>query len=286
MVFPDCDLAVLGENFTEEEVIGAIKSMPSDKAPGPDGFTGAFYKACWPIIKVDVMRVIYLFSNLHAHNFRWLNSANIALLPKKDGAEELTDFRPISLIHGVAKIIAKMMSLRLSPFMDTLISKSQSAFIKTRSIHDNFLNVRSFTRRLHRTKTPTVFLKLDIKKAFDSVRWDYLLDLMQRCGFPSRYRNWVTALLITSSSRVLLNGVPGAPIVHGRGLRQGDPLSPLLFDLAIDPLQEFLDLASTNGDQHRLHGRGPSIRTSLYVDDAAIFIAPFKEGLSNLGAYT
>jgi mannosylglycoprotein endo-beta-mannosidase len=223
------------------------------------------------------MRVIYLFSNLHAQNFRWLNSANIALLPKKDGAEQLTDFRPISLIHGVAKIIAKMMSLRLSPFMDTLISKSQSAFIKTRSIHDNFLNVRSFTRRLHRTKTPTVFLKLDIKKAFDSVRWDYLLDLMQRCGFPSRYRNWVTALLITSSSRVLLNGVPGAPIVHGRGLRQGDPLSPLLFDLAIDPLQQLLDLATTNGDLHRLRGRGPSIRTSLYADDAAIFIAPFRE---------
>lgn len=100
---------------------------------------------------------------------------------------------------------------------------------------------------------------------------------MQRCGFPARFRNWVAALLVTASSRVLLNGVPGVPIAHGRGLRQGDPLSPLLFDLVIDPLQQLLHLATENGDLHRLRGRGPTIRTSLYADDAAIFMAPFKE---------
>jgi retron-type reverse transcriptase len=158
-------------------------SSPSDKTPGPDGFTGLFFKVCWATIKEDLMKVINLFSNLHSDNFHWLNSANIVLIPKKDGAESIFDFRPISLIPVIAKIVTKMMATRLAPFMNTLISRSQSAFIKTRSIHDNY----HYARRLHKAKTPALLLKLDIKKAFDSVRWDYLVDLLQRLGFPPRF---------------------------------------------------------------------------------------------------
>jgi hypothetical protein len=144
MAFPPLELEDLGESFSELEVFAAIKSMPSDKAPVPDGFTGAFYKACWQTIKHDVMRVLHLFSNLHAENFHWLNSENVALIPKKEGAEAISDFHPISLIHGVEKIMAKMTSIRLAPHMNTLISTSQSAFTKTRSIHNNFLGVRNY----------------------------------------------------------------------------------------------------------------------------------------------
>jgi hypothetical protein len=122
--FDDPDLHCLGAPLSEEEVKCAINQMPNDKAPGPDGFTGAFFKKCWEIIKVDVMRVIDLFGNLHAKKFHWLNSANIALLPKKDGAEEVTNFRPISLIHAIAKIIAKMLATRLGPLMDDLVSNA------------------------------------------------------------------------------------------------------------------------------------------------------------------
>jgi hypothetical protein len=116
------------------------------------------------------MNVVHLFGSQHAENFHWLNSANIALLPKKEGAEEISDYRPISLIHGLAKIIAKALALRLTPHMDDLVSHAQSAFIKKRSIHDNFLYVKNFATRLHRNKTPALLFKLDIRKAFDSVR--------------------------------------------------------------------------------------------------------------------
>ena len=136
--------------------------------------------------------------------------------------------------------------------------------------------VRNYARRLHKTKTPALLLKLDIKKAFDSVRWDYLLDLLQRRGFPPKFRNWLAALLYTASSRLLVNGIPSASIKHGRGLRQGDPL---FFDIAIDPLQSTLDRATEHGDLHRLKGRVSRLRTSLYADDAAIFLAPIKEDI-------
>jgi mannosylglycoprotein endo-beta-mannosidase len=245
--------------------------MPSDKAPGPDGFTGVFFKRCWSIIKGDIMKVIKHFRELHVHNFHWLNSANVALLPKKDGAEEISDFRAISLIHAIAKIIAKMLALRVAPFMNELVSNAQSAFIKKRSIHDNFLHVKNLATRFNKAKTPALLFKLDIRKAFDSVSWEYMLDLLQRRGFPACFRNWVAALFSTATSRVLLNGISSSPIVHGRGLRQGDPLSPLLFVLAIDPIAKILEEATRLVLLHKLRGRGAILRTSLYADDAAVF---------------
>ena len=83
---------MLGDAITEEEVKAAIFSLPTDKAPSPDGFTGKFFKSCWEIIKNDALLVINSFSNLQTRNFHWLNSANIALVPKKDGAEEISNF--------------------------------------------------------------------------------------------------------------------------------------------------------------------------------------------------
>lgn len=172
---------------------------------------------------------IHLFEKLHGSNLYWLNSANVVLLPKKEGAEGISDYRPISLIHAIVKIIAKILANRHRPHMDSIVSNTQSAFIKGRSIHDNFMHVRNLARRLHKNKMPSLLFKLDIRKTFDSVKWEYLIDLLQRKGFPSKFRNWITALLVTSSSRILLNGVHGTPIHHGKGLRQGDLLSPLLF---------------------------------------------------------
>jgi mannosylglycoprotein endo-beta-mannosidase len=172
-----------------------------------------------------------------------------------------------------------MMAARLGPHMNSLVSNAQSAFIKKRSIHDNFLYVNNLARKLHKTKTPTLLFKLDIKKAFDSVRWDYLMDVLQHLGFPSKFWDSISALLKTSTSRVLLNGVAGDPIKHGRGLRQGDPLSPFLFVLAIDPLHHILCKATNQGHLHKLRGRAPTVRTSLYADDAAFFVKPIKSDI-------
>jgi hypothetical protein len=226
LALPAVDLSSLDRPFTDSEVWQAIFLLPQDKAPGPDGFTGHFFKKCWPLIQPDIMAAIHSLYNLRCRDLDLLNKANIILIPKKDGAISIGDFRPISLIHGVAKIVTKVLALRLTPFLSELISPCQSAFIKNCSIHDNFLYVRNLTRKFHRARNPTLLLKLDISKAFDSVRWDYLLTLLQCKSFPPKWCNWITALLTTSSSRIMLNGIPLDPIQHGRGLRQGGP-SPL-----------------------------------------------------------
>ena len=147
-------------------------------------------------------------------------------------------------------------------------------------INDKFIYVRNIARRLHRSKTTMLLFKLDIKKAFDSLRWDYLMDLLQHLGFPARFRGWVSALVTLATSRVLLNGTVGDPIRHGKGLRQGDPMSPLLFVLAIDPLHHILNKATTQGKLHPIRRNTATHHASLYADDAAGFVKPMKEDVS------
>jgi hypothetical protein len=128
----------------------AIKDSPAEKAPGPDGFTGVFYKKCWSITKPEIMAVFHHAFRLAGGNFAALNSALVCLLPKKDGAALVTDYRPISLIHSVAKLFSKVLARRLTPLIGDLISQAQSAFIKKRCLHDNFIFVRDVARALHR----------------------------------------------------------------------------------------------------------------------------------------
>ena len=150
----------LVEPFAEKEIYEAILQTSPDKAPGPDGFTEAFFRSCWAIIKGDLMATMNSFHAARCINLELLNSANIILIPKKDGAEHISNYRPISLIHSVAKLIAKILALRLAPAMKEIISNSQSAFIRGRSIHDNFQYVRSVARRVHRNRTPMLLIKL------------------------------------------------------------------------------------------------------------------------------
>lgn len=204
--------------FTEDEIGHAICDMPAEKAPGPDGFTGVLYKSCWAIIKQEVVAAFQCLYNLNAGPLPKLNRASITLLPKKDIAETPGDFRPISLIHSFAKIASKVLTIRLSNDIDKLVSGAQSAFIKKRCIQDNFLYAQNLARAYRRTKKSALLLKLDISKVFDSVSWEYLLELLEKRGFPSRWRNWLALLFASSSSSVRLNGVQGLAIIHEHGL--------------------------------------------------------------------
>ena len=223
------------------------------------------------------MQAVEYFYDQHGQHLSHLNSAHIILIPKKADATTVTDFRPISLTHSIAKIFSKLLASRLGPELNALVSRAQSAFIKKRSIHDNFLYTQNLIKALHRSKQPGLFLKLDIAKAFDTVRWDYLMEVLEHFDFGSRWRGWVSALLATASTSVLLNGSRGAWFKHYTGLRQGDPLSPMLFILAMEPLQRLLDLSTQEEVLSPINNRAATLRTSLYADDAAIFLNPIKE---------
>jgi hypothetical protein len=122
-----------------------------------------------------------------------------------------------------------------------------------------------------------LFLKLDIAKAFDSVRWDFLMEVREKFGFGAPWRSWVTTLLSTSSTAILLNGSRGLWYKHFTGMRQGDPLSPMMFILAMEPLQRLMESAANEGLSSPLGNRTAKLRVSLYADDASIFLKPVRE---------
>jgi hypothetical protein len=202
-----------------DEVWKAIKDMPLDKCPGPDGFSACFFVVCWDIIKVDIMAAFNSLSRLDSHGFGAVNNVLITLLLKKPRAEDVRDFRPISLIHGTTKWVAKVIANRLAPHLPQLVGAHQSAFVYGRCLHDNFMMVQGTAHKLHKSKQPAILMKLDITKAFDTVDWSFLLEVLRKMGFGERLLACICALLLTTSTHVLLDGSPGACVPNRHGLR-------------------------------------------------------------------
>jgi hypothetical protein len=159
----------LDKDISEEEIHGTIKEITSEKAPGSDGYIDGFFKVCWDIVKLDIVNDINENFALGGGCWNLLNSADVVLIEKKEGATAIGDYRPISIMHSMVKLLAKILANRLAPHLDRLVSHSLSAFIKGRSIHDNFQYIKGGTNHFHHVKTPMLLLKLDITNAFDSV---------------------------------------------------------------------------------------------------------------------
>ncbi|KAM0882066.1 hypothetical protein ACQ4PT_032540 [Festuca glaucescens] len=277
---PTAELSHLDSPFSLEELKQAVDDMHGEKAPGPDGFIENFYKKCWTIIKGELLAAMNQMHSLKGDQWHLLNTASIVLLPKKNESIDAKDFRPVSLIHSAAKILCKLLANRLAPELHHLISSGQSAFKKGRSIQDKFLYVKNVLKEAHGKKSPMIFLKLDIAKAFDSLNWGFLLKVLAHMGFGQRWRNIISLILDSSSSRIMLNGCLGARFVHRRGLRRGDPLSPMLFILAMEPLQRMFARATEQQILSPLRLRAARLRASFYADDAALFVNPLKSDIT------
>jgi hypothetical protein len=163
------NLQELDSMFTEQEVWDTIKGMPADRAPGPDGFCGAFYVRAWPVIKTDIMACLFKLGVGDGRGFARLNRALITLIPKKPDATEISDFRPISLVHSLAKLFSKLVANRLRLRLGEVVSSNQSAFIKGICHHDNFMLVRKVARGINTRRQKGIQLKLDLSRAFDTM---------------------------------------------------------------------------------------------------------------------
>jgi len=275
---PNLGDAQLDYCFSEEEVRQTMLDIPVDKAPGPDGFTGEFYRSAWSIIKHDILRAFHALWALDGRSLYLVNQAYIVLLRKKPEACLVGDFRPISLIHSFIKLFTKVLANRLAPQMNLLVKTNQSAFIRGRVLHDNFKGAQLTAKLLHKKKKASALLKIDISKAFDSIDWRFLLGLLAHMGFSRRWLNWISLLLSSASTKIICNGSPGRRICHARGLRQGDPLSLLLFVLGMEALNALFKLAETRGLFTYLDSRITD-RAFLYADDVILFCAARQQDL-------
>jgi mannosylglycoprotein endo-beta-mannosidase len=172
------ELAGLEAQISEEEAWEAVRAMRANKSPGMDGLSCDFYKFCWPTVKMDVTAALQAVWLGRHHGFDRLNVALIMLLPKKEGAVDLKDFRPISLVHSFARLLTKVVARWLAPRMPEFVDDNQTVFIHGRSIQDNFTLVQESAKKLSSMKQPSILLKVDIAKAFDIISWPFLLSVL------------------------------------------------------------------------------------------------------------
>lgn len=193
--------------FSADEISEALFVMDMHANPGPDGFGPSFYKAFWPLLKP---RILALFNNFYngVLNLDALNKAHLVLLPKSETTTQASGFRPISLQNCPMKLISKAMANRVKAAIPRLIDPDQTGFVQGRSIAENFIYAADILSCCHRRKLPTTVLKLDFKKAFDSVSWDSLDTILRVRGFDERWRSWIQVILNTGKTAVMLNGFP------------------------------------------------------------------------------
>lgn len=268
---PVVDTSLLDVCFSEE-VWRTIQEIPVDRAQGPDGFTGLFYRTAWNIIKPDIMRAFHALWTLDGRSLYLINQAYIVLL-KKELPAEISDYRPLSLIHSFANLFTKVLATRLTPLMQHLVRSNQSAFFRGRVIDENFRAVQLSAKLLCRNKKPSALLKIEIAKAFDTVNWSFLFQLLEHLGFSHRWINWMSLILSSASTKIILNGTLGRRICHARGLRQGNPLSPLLFVIAMESINALIRTAENSGLLGPLDCKVKE-RAFFYADDTVIFVLP------------
>jgi len=164
----------LGSPFTSAEIRKAVHSMRSTASPGPDGFGPSFFKATW---SVSFASMIDLFQGFHDHtaDLEPINRSYLILLPKKNNAREVGDFRPSALQNTTIKSLSKVLTNRLRPVIPLLVSSDQAGFILGRCIAESFAYATNLLHCCYRRNAPTLILKLDFHKAFDRVNLDSLI---------------------------------------------------------------------------------------------------------------
>ena len=155
----------------------------------------------------------------HGRFFRSLNSTFLVLILKKAGVEDLRDFRPISLVGGLYKLLAKVLANRLKKVVGKVVSSAQKAFVEGRQILDAALIANEAIDSLLKRNESGVLCKLDLEKAYDHLNWNFLLFVMQSMGFGEKWTGWISWCISTTSFSVLVNGTSAGFFNRSRGLR-------------------------------------------------------------------
>ncbi|XP_057786555.1 uncharacterized protein LOC131004001 [Salvia miltiorrhiza] len=257
----------------ESEIAAEVFGMDANSAPGPDGFSGSFFQTCWEIIKTDVVSAVQTFFR-SSYLPTGCNSSTMILIPKKKDVSTVADLRPIVLSNFFFKIISKILASRLSRIASTHISNNQFGFISGRNIHDCIMLSSEGCNSMQRTnRGSNMACKIDINKAFDTIRWEFIMQVLRANGYHEKFVNWIWIIFSSARVSILYNGQLSGYFSCSRGVRQGDPLSPILFGIAEDVLSH---LISSCVESRHLSPMGFSRSTNFpthlfYADDIILF---------------
>jgi hypothetical protein len=264
--FSDEESNDLGRQITLQEVEKIVELMPKDKSLGPDGWTQELFHHFFDIMGSDLL-VVVEESRLTGRVSGSLNATFVALVPKESKPVSFNDFRPIALCNFVYKVISKIIASRLKDKLASCISEEQFGFLRDRLI---FYVVGLAQECMHSAKTKklkSLILKLDLRKAYDRVSWNFLRLMLIQIGLKWEVAQWIMGCVTSANFVVLVNGSPTEFFKSYRGLRQGCPLSPLLFLLVVEGFSRMMKKASSEGKFSGIKvAKGVAITHLLFVE--------------------
>ena len=256
--------------ITEPELDAAVEKLHLNKAPGPDGLPAEFYKCFWPHLKHDLMQLFNTSYDIGNLSYTQSN-ATIRLLYKKGDNAILKNWRPISLLNSDYKLLATALTNRLKPLLPRLIHEDQTCGIPGRTIFDSIFRLRDIAYDAAINNKNTIMINLDQEKAFDKVDRTYLSKVMVAMNFGPSFIHWINVLYQNANSNIVNNGWRSDPVILQRGVRQGCPLSPLLYVLVAETMAQAI---RTNPRIRgvRIPGKPDESKLSQYADDGTLTV--------------
>ncbi|XP_058782915.1 uncharacterized protein LOC131657547 [Vicia villosa] len=268
---------------TEDEILEALKAIGDLKAPGIDGYGSYFFKSSWNIVKWDVIAAVQEFF-VKGNLLKAFNSTIVTLIPKHENASEVKDFRPIAGCTTFYKIISKVLTNRLGMVLPEVIHKSQAAFLKGQVIQNHILLAFELMRGYSRKGgTPRSMIQVDLQKAYDMVDWNSLETVLNEIGLPSQFIKWIMLVTTTVSYRFNVNGEYTTIMEARRGIRQGDPISPLLFVIMMEYMNRVMIKMTRNAD-FKFHSKCKALKIThlTFADDVLLFSRGDKKSIEIL----
>jgi len=265
--------------ITENEIWNIIKNSPKNKSPGTDGLTNEFYQKFWPHIKNYVMKA---YNNALDTGQLSINQKQgiISVIPKgnKD-ITKLKNWRPITLLNQDYKYLAKCLADRCKHILPTIIHNDQSGFVPGRVIGSNILRVQDIINLCKERNIDALLMCIDYEKAFDSIEWCFVFRAMQYFGFPDQYIKWIKIFYNDIKTCTVNNGNISDFFCPERGVRQGCPLSPILFVISV----ELLALEIRNNVQiSGVMGKLSEHKISQFADDTTFFLKNSSKSVNEL----
>ena len=263
---------IMCSEVSVDEIKEALNGIDDCKAPGLDGYTAKNFKVAWSIVGKDICNAVQEFFS-SGKILGEINASIISLVPKVKDPLKVSDYRPIACCNVIYKLISKILTNRLKQVLCRIISQNQSAFIPGRSITDNILITQELLKGYgSKNGKEKCALKIDIIKAYDTVSWSFLEEVLVGFGFPRRFINWIMICIKTASFSICVNGESHGFFKGGRGLRQGDPISPYLFTIVMEVLTLMLQRKIRQSGVFKYHQGCEVLKiTSLcFADDLMI----------------